>query len=65
MRLGLRLGLRLMLGLGGRYWGWTYFFGRVGGWLKKEKLKLNSTQVVVEVEVRVELGNLRLSYLQI
>ena len=29
---------------------------RVGGWLEKVKLKLNSTQVVVEVEVRVELG---------
>ena len=44
----------------------SYFFGRVGwvsvvggwvGWLKKVKIKLNSTQVVVEVEVRVELGN--------
>ena len=33
--------------------GWV---GWVGGWLEKVKLKLNSTQVVVEVEVRVELG---------
>ena len=36
-----------------------YFFGRVGGvggWLEKGKIKLNSTQVAVEVEVRVELG---------
>ena len=29
--------------------------GWVGGWLEKVKIKLNSTQVVVEV--RVELGN--------
>ena len=40
----------------------SYFFGRVGwggwvGWLEKVKIKLNSTQVVVEIEVRVELGN--------
>ena len=28
----------------------------MGGWLEKVKLKLNSIQVVVEVEVRVELG---------
>ena len=38
-----------------------YYFGRVGGvggWLKKVKRKLNSTQDVVEVEVRVELGNI-------
>ena len=28
----------------------------MGGWLEKVKLKLNSTQIVVEVEVRVELG---------
>ena len=28
----------------------------MGGWLEKVNLKLNSTQVVVEVEVRVELG---------
>ena len=27
------------------------------GWLKKVKIKLNSTQVVVEVQVRAELGN--------
>ena len=27
------------------------------GWLEKVKIKLNSTQVIVEVEVRVELGN--------
>ena len=31
--------------------------GRVGGWLEKVKIKLNSTQIVVEVEVRGELGN--------
>ena len=31
----------------------------MGGWLEKVKIKLNSTQVVVEVEVKVrfELGN--------
>ena len=40
-----------------------YFFGRVGGWLEKVKLKLNSTQLVVEVEVRVELGNISTSLL--
>ena len=34
-----------------------YFFCRAGGWLEKVKIKLNSPQVVVEVEVRVELGN--------
>ena len=37
---------------------WTSNFTfsvRWGGWLEKVKLKLNSTQVVVEV--RVELGN--------
>ena len=28
----------------------------MGGWLEKVKIKLISTQVVVEVEVRVELG---------
>ena len=28
----------------------------MSGWLEKVKLKLNSTQVTVEVEVRVELG---------
>ena len=27
-----------------------------GGWLEKVKIELNSIQVVVEVEVRVELG---------
>ena len=30
----------------------------MGGWLEKVKIKLNSTQDVVEVEVRVELGNI-------
>ena len=30
----------------------------MGGWLEKVKIKLNSTQVVVEVEVIVELGNI-------
>ena len=29
----------------------------VGGWLEQLGIKLISTQVVVEVEVRVELGN--------
>ena len=29
-----------------------------GGWLEKVKIELNSTQVVVEVEVRFELGNM-------
>ena len=36
-----------------------YFFGQVDGvdgWLEKVKIKLNSTQVAVEVEVRVEFG---------
>ena len=28
-----------------------------GGWLEKVRIKLNSTQVVVEAKVRVELGN--------
>ena len=41
--------------------GWAYFFGRwvewVGGWLEIWRVKLISTQVVVEVEVGVELGN--------
>ena len=45
-----------------------YFFGQVDGvdgWLEKVKIKLNSTQVAVEVEVRVELGNfMLLSYLE-
>ena len=40
----------------------SYFFGWVGGWggvgwLEKSDIKLISTQVVVEVEVGVELGN--------
>ena len=30
---------------------------RVGGWLEQFGIKLISTQVVVEVEVGVELGN--------
>ena len=34
--------------------------GGWGGWLAKVKIRLNSTQVVVEVEVRVELGNISL-----
>ena len=29
----------------------------MGGWLEKGKVKLNSTQVAVEVEARVKLGN--------
>ena len=29
--------------------------GGLGGWLEKVNIKLNSTQVVVEVEFRVEL----------
>ena len=33
----------------------------MGGWLEKWGLKLISTQVVVEVEVGVELGNIHLS----
>ena len=32
--------------------------GWVAGWLEKRGLKLISTQVVVEVEVGVELGNI-------
>ena len=31
---------------------------RVGGWLEQLGIKLISTQVVVEVEVGVELGNI-------
>ena len=31
--------------------------GRVGGWLEIWRVKLTSTQVVLEVEVGVELGN--------
>ena len=56
--MGLRLGLRLDLlrklcfafdlDLKFDFFGWV-------GWVEKVKLKLNSTQVVVEVEVRVEL----------
>ena len=49
------------LGVGG----WAYFFGWggwVGGWLEKVKIKLNSTQAVVEV--RVELGNIFTTHLQ-
>ena len=34
-----------------------YFFDGVVGWLETWGLKLISTQVVVEVEVGVELGN--------
>ena len=34
-----------------------YFFVWVDGWLEKWGFKLISTQVVVEVEVGVELGN--------
>ena len=30
---------------------------RLGGWVEKVKIKLNSSPVVVEVEVRVKLGN--------
>ena len=37
--------------------GLTFLLGW-GAWLEKVKIKLNSTQVVVEVEVRVELGNI-------
>ena len=32
-------------------------WGGVGGLLEKGKIKLNSTQIAVEVEVIVELGN--------
>ena len=48
--LGLRLELRVRLGLEGWHWSLAYFFG----WL--EKVKRNSTQVVVEDEVKVEHG---------
>ena len=34
-----------------------YFFGWVDGWMEKGGFKLISTQVVLEVEVGVELGN--------
>ena len=61
LRLGFGLGLRLGLtsfrysldGVQILFW--------VGGWLEKWGLKLISTQVVVEVEVGVELGNIRKS----
>ena len=35
--------------------------GWLGGWLEILRVKLISTQVVVEVEVGVELGNIHLS----
>ena len=38
----------------GQGWAWAYFSGRVGGvggWLEIWRVKLISTQVVVEVEV--------------
>ena len=47
--LRLRLGLRSRLR--GPGWGWAYFFGQVGGWVEIWRVKLISTQVVVEVEV--------------
>ena len=50
MRLGLELG-GSGLGLLFRSGGW------VGGWLENWRVKLIPTQVVVEVEVGVELGN--------
>ena len=48
-------------GVGGEGWAWAYFFGRVDGvgWVVGDlgsKANLNSTQVVVEFEVCVELG---------
>ena len=53
--------------MGGRSWGCAYFFGRFllfrvggvgwGGVVGEVKDKAISTQVVVEVEVGVELGN--------
>ena len=49
VEVGLRLGLRLRLGLKGL--GLALLFGRVGGWLEIWRVKLISTQVVVEVEV--------------
>ena len=36
--------------------GLTFSVGWDGGWLEIWRVKLISTQVVVEVEVRVELG---------
>ena len=35
----------------------------MGGWLEKWGLKLTSTQVVAEVEVGVELGNIACTFL--
>ena len=65
MRLGLRLDLLRKLCFAFHLDLKFYFFGRVGGvggWSEKVKLKLNSTQVVVEVEARDELGkNISLS----
>ena len=47
----------------------SYFSGRVGwvarwvgGWLEISRVKLFSTKVVVEVEVGVELGNMRIIF---
>ena len=59
LRLGLalRLRVRLGLGLGDQGWGWAYFSVGWGGWLEIWRVKLISTQVVVEVEVGVELCN--------
>ena len=62
------VGVDVVVEVGGRVWGWAYFFGRmggwVGGWLEIWRVKLISTQVVVEVEVGVELGNTRKIYLE-
>ena len=49
------VGVEFWVGVGGVVVGLTFLVGW-GGWLEKVEIKLNSTQVVVEVEVKVELG---------
>ena len=48
MQLGCNLGQIILFRFGG--------LGELGGWLEKVKIKLHLTQLVVEVEVRVDLG---------
>ena len=53
VEVGLRLGVEV--GVGGSDFGLGLLF-RSGGWLEIWRVKLISTQVVVEVEVCVEVG---------
>ena len=60
VEVGVEVGVEVRVEVGVRGdqgWAWAYFSGRVGGWLEIWRVKLISTQVVVEVEVGVELGN--------